>query len=268
MGIEGYRSRSHRSDTGSSSSPSRSYTSEHSRSTAPTVYSDRPVLKRYDTSPANLGHQGGRLAAHDELDPHASVETYASTIASTEDLIPQPEYEVPPERAEIFSPNSIPTKPSEFAELFHAGRRIHIEHDDSTPDGNMNLCLDTEISISGQRWKMTLFHLRMRDLRDRQFSLRRHCRDSGREVCKSSRKFAQFRKIRKLQNGLRCNALSVVLFRALLESSPRRMLGRGDRREHLTSSLVPLATQQICHPKSHGPRHRQIQSGWNSRITR
>ena len=32
---------------------------------------------------------------------------------------------------------------------------------------------------------MTLFHLRMHDLKERQFSLRRYCRDSGREVCHS-----------------------------------------------------------------------------------
>lgn len=35
---------------------------------------------------------------------------------------------------------------------------------------------------------MTLFHLRLHDLRDREFSLRRYCRDSGREVCHTARK--------------------------------------------------------------------------------
>jgi hypothetical protein len=190
MSTRSYRPRSHRSETSSSSSSSRSYASDQSRSTAPTVYSDRPMFKRHHTSPTNLCRHVDRLSTCEEPDPRASVETYASTIASAEDLTPQPEYEVPLERELIFSSNSIPTIPSEFAELFEAGRRIHIEHDDSTSDGNMNLCLDTEISVSGQRRKMGLFHLRMRDLRDRQFSLRRHCRDSGREICKSSRKYS------------------------------------------------------------------------------
>jgi hypothetical protein len=197
MSARSYRARSHRSETSSSSSSSRSYASDHSRSTAPTIYSDRPMFVRHDTSPANLCHHGDRSSTRDEPEPRASVETYASTIASTEDLIPQPEYELPLEREQVFSSTSIPTIPSEFAELFEAGRRIHIEHDNSTSDGNMNLCLDTEISVSGQRRKMTLFHLRMRDLRDRQFSLRRHCRDSGREVCKSSRKYGPVRDVRK-----------------------------------------------------------------------
>jgi len=35
---------------------------------------------------------------------------------------------------------------------------------------------------------MTLFHLRMHDLKNREFSLRRYCRDSGREVCHSVQK--------------------------------------------------------------------------------
>jgi hypothetical protein len=228
MSTRSYRPRSHRSGTSSSSSSSRSYASDHSRSTAPTVYSDRPVFKRYDTSPANLGHHVDRLSTHEEPDSRASVETYASTIASTDDLTPQPQYEVPPERAEIFSSNSIPTIPSEFAELFEAGRRIHIEHDDSTSDGNMNLCLDTEISVSGQRRRMTLFHLRMRDLRDRQFSLRRHCRDSGREVCKSNRKFAPIPEDQKaskrpaLQRSLSSAISSLMGAKPRENATPRR----------------------------------------------
>lgn len=249
MSTRSYRSRSHRSDTGSTSSSSRSYASDHSRSTAPTAYSDRPVFKRYDTSPANLSHHDGRLSTHDELDPHVSVETYASTIASTEDLTPQPEYEVPPERAEVFSSNSIPTIPSEFAELFHAGRRIHIEHDDSTPDGNMNLCLDTEISIAGQRRKMTLFHLRMRDLRDRQFSLRRHCRDSGREVCKSNRKFAPIPQDQKaakrppLQRSFSNAISSIVGVRPKENARPRRSSGASDEFPGLCSDSTDLSSQ-------------------------
>jgi hypothetical protein len=192
-----HRPRSHRSGTSSSSSSSRSYASDHSRSTAPTVDSDRPLFSRHNTCPPNLSHHVNAFSTHEDPNPRASVETYASTIASTEDLTPQTQYEVPLEKEQIFSSNVIPTIPSEFAELFEAGRRIHIEHDDSTSDGNMNLCLDTEISVSGERRKMRLFHLRMRDLRDREFSLRRHCRDSGREVCKSYRKYSAAPETRK-----------------------------------------------------------------------
>ena len=229
MNTRSHRLRSHRNGTSSSSSSSRSYTSDHSRSTAPTVYSDRPVLKRYDTSPANLSQHVDRLPSHIDPDPRTSVETYASTIASTEDLNPQPEYEGLPERVETFASHPTPTIPSEFAELFEAGRRIHIEHDDSTSDGNMNLCLDTEISVSGHRRKMTLFHLRMRDLRDRQFSLRRHCRDSGREVCKSSRKLAPVPDDRKISKR---PALPKSLSSAISSIIGSKQKGSGLSKQH------------------------------------
>ena len=187
MSTRSHRPRSTRSN--SSSDSSSSYTSDHSRSTAPTAYSERPVFKRYDTSPARLGHYEDEPFESEEHNARSSVDTYASTVASDEDLTPQPQYDLPRERVELYSSDAIPTIPTEFAELFEPNRRIFIEHDDSTSDGNMNLRLDTEITISGgRRRKMTLFHLRMKDLRDRQFSLRRYCRGSGREVCKSSRK--------------------------------------------------------------------------------
>ncbi len=79
--------------------------------------------------------------------------------------------------------------PRNFATYFPSADRVTICHDDSTLDGNMNLRLDTTIHTqSGERRQLTLFHLRMRDLKTRDFSLRRYCRDSGREVCHSKRR--------------------------------------------------------------------------------
>ena len=72
--------------------------------------------------------------------------------------------------------------------------RLSIRHDDLTPDGNMNLRVDTTTpSTSRRRGPMTiqLFHLRMHDLARRDFSLRRYCRDSGREVCHSKRAYVE-----------------------------------------------------------------------------
>ena len=260
MSSRRYRSRSHRSETSGSESSSRSYISDHSQSTAPTDYSNRPAFNRYATCPASTGRHLEKSSTHEEPDPRASVETYASTIASAEDLIPQPEYEVPPERIEIFSSNSIPTIPSEFAELFEAGRRIHIEHDDSTSDGNMNLCLDTEISVAGRRRKMTLFHLRMRDLRDRHFSLRRHCRDSGREVCKSSRKCVPIPKEQKsskrpaLQRSLTTAVSSIIGVKPRENTRPKRhdiLQPSSDAPERL-SSLSSDSVDELP-PQTSGP---------------
>lgn len=125
-----------------------------------------------------------------DLGVRASVETYASTIPSEEDLDEDDEpFYVPEYEDERFPTSAVPSSPPDFAEYFPSTRILNIRHDDSTLDGNMNLRVDTEIRGSeGHRVDLTLFHLRMHDLKNREFSLRRYCRDSGREVCHSSRK--------------------------------------------------------------------------------
>jgi hypothetical protein len=99
--------------------------------------------------------------------------------------------EVPPlpvYRHEITDVNVRPSTPEDFAALFPSMDRLSIRHDDFTPDGNMNLRVDTVVS-GRRRRTIQLFHLRMYDLNKREFSLRRYCRDSGREVCNSKRKY-------------------------------------------------------------------------------
>jgi hypothetical protein len=79
--------------------------------------------------------------------------------------------------------------PETFARLFPSMDRLSIRHDDRTADGNMNLRVDAIVpDLSSRRRRavaIQLFHLRMQDLAKREFSLRRYCRDSGREVCNS-----------------------------------------------------------------------------------
>ncbi|EHK99137.1 hypothetical protein M7I_4969 [Glarea lozoyensis 74030] len=125
----------------------------------------------------------------------SSVETYASG-ASEEDLFLEPEsyeeeydaeYEVP-EYLEVVETDLRPTNPSNFADYFPSTKRLFIRHDDTTYDGNMNLRVDTEGS-SKKTGNVQLFHLRMQDLKKREFSLRRYERASGREVCHSARKY-------------------------------------------------------------------------------
>lgn len=122
--------------------------------------------------------------------PRSSVQSFTSTLADEEEFDERPpEFDVPydVERLDEAS-NVIAATPSDFSQLFPSSRMLLIHHDDSTDDGNMNLRVDTEVTIDGNFWDMTLFHLRLQDLRNREFSLRRYCRDSGREVCHSSRK--------------------------------------------------------------------------------
>ncbi|KAG5915039.1 hypothetical protein E4U53_004564 [Claviceps sorghi] len=83
-----------------------------------------------------------------------------------------------------------PSDPRSFRHLFPSPDCLLIRHDNTTPDGNMNLRVDT---LAGGRGRgpvtVQLFHLRMLDLAGRHFSLRRYCRDSGREVCFSKRAY-------------------------------------------------------------------------------
>lgn len=159
--------------------------------TPPTSYSSSP------TKCSPIVHYNSEKVRYDDLerffDDRQPQESPRSSIASTvyseeEFLADLQDFEVPEFTARPYESQAIAATPSDFSELFPSSRRLAIRHDDSTIDGNMNLRVDTTVSIRGEMCDMTLFHLRMHDLKTRDFSLRRYCRDSGREVCHSTRK--------------------------------------------------------------------------------
>lgn len=127
--------------------------------------------------------------------PRSSTSTYASTLDYA-DLPQTEEYHQPYhppytiiERTEFYPLDAVPSTPASFASHFPSSKRLLIRHDDTTVDGNMNLRIDTPVHMrDGSQRDITLFHLRMHDLFSRKFSLRRYCRDSGREVCHSARR--------------------------------------------------------------------------------
>jgi hypothetical protein len=184
----------------SKGSTRRSDESHHSQSTARTSLYDsprpspRPSLQRAVTAAARHGYVSydADVSPATSLHARSSTSTYAST---TEDLYEEPEtydeaqYEIPEYRQEIIESTARASTPQDFAALFPSQRRLYIRHDDTTDDGNMNLRVDTEVTEDRYRTQIQLFHLRMHDLKARQFSLRRYCRDSGREVCHSSRRY-------------------------------------------------------------------------------
>jgi hypothetical protein len=180
-----------------SSNSTHSSRSERSYKTNPTEYSDSLAHSETHNSPIKSDTRDYFATEHDveqyeRHPPRTSVDTYASTSEEDlgEDLDDMPEYQVPQYRHEPLPSDAIPTTPRDFAELFPTGKRISIRHDDATIDGNMNLRVDTQVEERGNRKQnYTLFHLRMQDLRTREFSLRRYCRESGREVCHSIRKY-------------------------------------------------------------------------------
>ena len=181
-----------RSDTSSDSGYSDS--SYRSRSTAPTEHSDRPYLKHHHTADPSCCEDvwADDIYEDEELydfDDGASVHTYASTLPSEDDFEDDLPYDLH-DYEPVYQPTkTIPSTPEDFSRWFPTTRRMFIRHDDSTFDGNMNLQVYTEASQQERKADLTLFHLRMHDLKNREFSLRRYCRDSGREVCHSSRKY-------------------------------------------------------------------------------
>lgn len=211
--------------------------SVRSSSTAPTVdshESHHPTVKYLETTREfDLGGPWHYIA--DDLDeepsPRASIHTYASTVPSEDDLGDEvPSFDVPDGSDYGLVSTAIPSRPSEFAEFFPSNRRLQVKHDDSTWDGNMNLRVDTEVrSSDGHRVDLTLFHLRMHDLKNRQFSFRRYCRDSGREVCHSSRRYTPTGAARTsgLQRSM-SNALSSLRHKSESKSSIKSSLKRSD----------------------------------------
>jgi hypothetical protein len=167
--------------------------SDHSFSTAPTLYSMRPQPPhRHQTCDGRVERCYDEPSFDYYEDPNLSTETYVSTIISEDEEFSEdeePAYELYdfPEEEHQFDPirDAISSTPKDFASLFPSSRRLSIRHDDSTIDGNMNLRVDTQVN----KLNCTLFHLKMQDLKSREFSLRRYGRDSGREVCHSVRKY-------------------------------------------------------------------------------
>lgn len=181
----------------------RSSESYGSRSTAPTsLYTNSRPSENHSKPYVQYVEVDRDLSSATSAYPRSSVDTYASTDASEEDLALEREEDlardsgsdyIPPLPAyhhEISEPNMRPSTPKNFSQLFPSMNRLSIRHDDFTTDGNMNLRVDT-IVPGRRRTAVQLFHLRMYDLARREFSLRRYCRDSGREVCNSKRKFVE-----------------------------------------------------------------------------
>ncbi|KAI1321953.1 hypothetical protein F5Y16DRAFT_59073 [Xylariaceae sp. FL0255] len=193
------RDTNHSNHTASTRHTRRSSESYDSRSTTPSsIYdSPRPSTKgSISRAPRFQSSCNEDLSPITSLYPRSSVETYSSqaSLDDLEDLAKEDEIEtpvIPPlplYRHDIEDVNVRASTPEDFAALFPSMNRLSIRHDDLTLDGNMNLRVDT--IVSGRRKKtIQLFHLRMYDLGRREFSLRRYCRDSGREVCNSKRKY-------------------------------------------------------------------------------
>lgn len=216
--MESYSRAHRREDSGSSAGTHRatSQSSQRTQSTAPTDYGSPLLSATSATKPADkdtartsrptVYFDGSVYASNESLDhisaekgregfPPGAVEYGGSVDSSNweselyDDTIDD-KYEVEPYNEPLASlPDVRPATSQDFSELFPSTRELKIQHDDSTMDGNMNLSIQTPVTTSsGYSRSIVLFHLRMYDLKSRDFSLRRYCRDSGREIAHCSRK--------------------------------------------------------------------------------
>ncbi len=205
-----------------------------SRSTSPLSGSDSPCQPANRPAPSErpppyAETRNEDLSPTTNCYPRASVDTYMSDTDSEDDpdtLLADAidltddedgaghghhhhahvDYGIPPlpEYHPVVERNLNPTTPTTFAELFPSLHRMSIRHEASSLDGNMNLCIYVTLP-AGRRRRLTpfeLFHLRMFDLAKREFSLRRYCRDSGREVCNSKLDFIDPSDSKKLKMAL------------------------------------------------------------------
>ena len=206
-------SRSPQTDSIYSCNSSRSDYSDNStksQSTAPTVHGEWPSMQQYKISGNPHDQDSWDEVQDDGLNPGG----YASTTSSLEDLgddLPPFEVpEIPAYQTETQPATALTSSPEEFSEYFPSTQKLSIRHDDTTIDGNMNLRIDIKArTFDGVDVDLQLFHLRMYNLKGREFSLRRYSRASGREVCHSSRKYTKPSVMRRpgLQRSM-SNALS------------------------------------------------------------
>jgi hypothetical protein len=127
----------------------------------------------------------------------SSLGTYSSTNTSSDVsnqgtvALPWPTSSVQPTTGKHPSPWDVKgiskSSPKDFVELFPSSKPLYICHDSTTSDGEMNLRVFSDITSAGSSKAeyMSLFHLRMHDIEDRKFSLRRYFRNSGRKGCSS-----------------------------------------------------------------------------------
>lgn len=111
-----------------------------------------------------------------------------SILPSVNYLSPQMDTEPSPMPSKAYSRNTDFdwSTPESFSRWFPSSETLFVRHDDELTSGNT--CLNV-LTATDQGFGplLQLFYLRMYDLKKREFSLRRYSRESGLEVCRTSR---------------------------------------------------------------------------------
>lgn len=149
--------------------------------TASTVESPRPA----DSATSSVQ----KVQAKPTLDVLAERRSSAgkvSIFALREPRVPYTDALIFGSGAQMSKEQTSTSTPDNFPKLFPSSETLFLQHDNEIVDGKLALCVATATD-RGCGPRVQLFYLKMKDIERRKFSLRRHKRASGQEVCFTSR---------------------------------------------------------------------------------
>lgn len=156
-------------------------------------------------------------------------------------------YEIPPYEPPTTRTEPRASSPYNFAEYFPSQRNLLVRHDETTFDGNMNLRIDTEIQKDSHQVPITLFHVRMYDLKSRRFSIRRYERQSGREVCHTNPSEEETSSEETLSEEEMTFNHASAASRAYSSGYRRRTASVGSIRSHTSASSMKSVREEADH---------------------
>lgn len=163
------------------------YSSESSAPTSmrsvPSTYQKTPKSNNLTTAKSFINIAALTSSVSTNTDTNSDVDSASQnhfyTQASIENCVPRLCKKVLRSKFRV-------TNSANFNDYFPSSRLMKICHDTREVDGHLNLRVETD--HLNRHGPIQLFHLCIKDLEKRKFSLRRYERASGREVCKTARK--------------------------------------------------------------------------------
>ena len=134
--------------------------------------------------------------------------------------------------------------PAISTQLFPSSETLFLQHDYEISKGNLALCVATATD-QGSGPRVQLFHLKMKDVKRRKFSLRRV---SGEEVCSTSRVYrTKVRRRTRLRRSISSSMSSIQSMSSGRRSSVSSQISASGS----SKSLAELTTSTYGHHKTH-----------------
>ena len=133
--------------------------------------------------------------------------------------------------------------PAISTQLFPSSETLFLQHDHDISKGNLALCIATATD-QGSGPRVQLFHLKMKDVKRRKFSLRRV---SGEEVCSTSRVYrTKVRRRTRLRRSISSSMSSIQS----MSSGRRSSVSSQTSASGSSKSLTEFATSTYGHHKT------------------